>query len=67
MSAISEHWDDSKCCCHFPDGRECFRSRHSVSPDNYHDHEHDGECECACHDEYYQALEDSGEYEEYYP
>lgn len=65
--SVFEHWDDSKCCCHFPDGRECFRSRYIVDPDHYGDHNHDGECECACHHEYYQALEDAGEYEEYYP
>lgn len=51
-----EGWNSSHCCCHFPDSRECFRSRYAVSPDNHFDPEHDGECECACH----------GEYEEYW-
>jgi len=66
MSAI-EGWDETKCCCHCPDSKECFRSRYSVHPDNYGDCEEDGDCECACHGEYYEHLQDCGEYEEYYP
>jgi len=45
-------WDESRCCCHGPDARECFRSRYSVDPDHYGDDEHDGKFECVCHHEY---------------
>lgn len=55
-----KHWDDSRCCCHDPDARECFRSRHHVENEAQ-------ECECVCHEEYRHALDDAGEYEEYYP
>lgn len=63
---VDEYWDKSKCCCHCPDSRECFRSRYSVTHDQRGDEE-DGDCERACHGEYLQALEDSGIYEDQYP
>ena len=38
--------EPTKCCCHYPDARECMRSRYPVGPDDDSD---DQECECVCH------------------
>lgn len=50
-----KHWDNSKCCCHFPDDRECFRSRHHIyssEEDESESEREDQDCECVCHENY---------------
>jgi hypothetical protein len=40
--------EPTKCCCHYPDARECLCSRYPpVGPDE--DQDDDQRCECACH------------------